>query len=72
MEFPAIAYELEDMDLKHADNLLYSKKNRYQVTYMDYSPDSDVPAKLAALPLSSFSRRFAVDGLNHYVFSIYH
>lgn len=71
IEFPCIVYELDEMAFKYADNAPYNKTDRYQVTYMDHDPDSDVPDKLAALPLSSFSRRFAASGLNHSVFAIY-
>lgn len=71
IRYPCIVYELDEMSLKYADNSPYNKVDRYQVTYMDHDPDSDVPDKLATFPLSSFSRRFAANGLNHSVFAIY-
>jgi hypothetical protein len=72
MQYPCIVYERDNASTKYADNLPYRHTVRYQVTLIDRSPDSDVYDKLAALPLSSFSRHFATSGLNHDVFVIYH
>lgn len=72
MNYPCIVYERDNASAKFADNIPYSFTQRYQVTLIDRSPDSDVIQKLAAFPLSSFSRHFATSGLNHDVFVIYH
>lgn len=77
MQYPAIVYERDDSFLASADNIPYAFMWRYQVTYIDHfpkgdAPESDVIAKLAALPYSDFSRHFATSGLNHDVFVIYH
>lgn len=72
MHYPCIVYERDNASLKSADNNPYSWMQRYQVTYIDHSPDSDVIDKLAAYPLSLFNRHFATSGLNHDVFVIYH
>lgn len=72
MQYPCIVYERDNATLKNANNLTYFWRPRYQVTLIDRNPDSDVIDKLAALPLSSFSRHFATSGLNHDVFVIYH
>ena len=71
LAYPAIVYQRDDLDLKHANNNPYSTKQRYQVTVIDRDPDSDTPAKLAALPLCVFSRFFVADNLNHDVFTLY-
>lgn len=70
--YPCIVYQRDNASTQYADNVPYRFTQRYQVTYIDRSPDSDVVDKLAALPLSSFSRHFATSGLNHDVFVIYH
>lgn len=71
MKYPAIVYERDKMDTVHADNVPYRSINGYQVTVIDQDPDSPVPGKIAQLPSSSFSRRFAADDLNHDVFDVY-
>jgi hypothetical protein len=72
MQYPCIVYERDNSSVQHADDLPYRSAQRYQVTYMDYNPDSDVVAKLLALPLCSFNRHYATSGLNHDVFMLYH
>lgn len=72
MKYPCIVYERDNTDVKHADNSVYSWRQRYQITYIDKNPDSDVIDVLNSLPLTSFSRHFATSGLNHDVFVLYH
>jgi len=72
MDYPCIVYERDNASMKSADNVPYMFTQRYQVTLIDRNPDSVVLSKLAAFPLSSFSRHFATSGLNHDVFVIYH
>lgn len=71
MKYPAIVYERDKVDTVHADNAPYRSVKGYTVTYIDQDPDSPVPDKIGSLPMSSFSRRFAADGLNHDVYSVY-
>ena len=72
MQYPCIVYERDNDSVKHADNIPYRMTQRYQVTYIDTDPDSDVVDKLRALPLSAFNRHFTTSGLNHDVFVIYY
>lgn len=72
MQYPCLVYERDQAYLEAADNLVYCWKQRYQVTYIDQDPDSDMIEKLTNFPLSLFSRHFATSGLNHDVFVIYH
>jgi hypothetical protein len=71
MEYPCIVYGRNDVHMQYADNSPYKHKKRYQVTYMGRDPDSDVPDKLAMLPLCSFDRHFKSDDLNHDVYNLY-
>lgn len=71
MTYPCIVYERDAGDTRFAGNNPYSHMKRYQVTYIDKSPDSPVLEKLAYLPMSLFSRHFTADNLNHDVYSIY-
>jgi hypothetical protein len=72
MQYPCIVYERDNASFKSADNIPYAVRQRYQVTLIDKSPDSDVVDKLLALPLCAFSRHFATSGLNHDVFVLYY
>lgn len=72
MEYPCIVYERDNASAQPADNFPYRVMQRYQVTYIDHNPDSDVIDKLLTLPLAAFNRHFATSGLNHDVFVIYH
>lgn len=71
MQYPCIIYNRDYAVTKFADNSPYRFTKRYQVTVVDRNPDSDIPAKVAALPLTIFNRFFAVDNLNHDVFNLY-
>lgn len=71
MTYPAITYSRDSEDTKFAGNLPYLRKKRYQVTIIDRDPDSDIPDKIAALPLCTFERFFVVDNLNHDVYTLY-
>lgn len=70
--YPCIVYERDNDSVKHADNRPYRKTQRYQVTYIDHLPDSDVIDALRDMTMSEFSRHFATSGLNHDVFVIYY
>ena len=72
MNYPCIVYARDNQSVKRADNRAYNLRQRYQVTYIDHSPDGDPIDALAEFPLSSFSRHFVTSGLNHDVFSIYY
>lgn len=71
MEYPAIVYQRDAGDTKFAGNRPYSYVTRYEVTVIDRDPDSKIPARMAQLPLCTFNRFFAANGLNHDVFSLY-
>jgi hypothetical protein len=71
MVYPCIRYELDDVDVEHADNIPWRSDKRYLVTIIDRNPDSAIPDKVAALPMCSFSRHYRASGLNHHVFNLF-
>lgn len=71
MQYPAIVYQRDNEDVDYADNTPYSRTKRYSVTVIDRDPDSEIPNKVGQLPMSSFSRYFAKDDLNHDVYTLY-
>ncbi len=71
MVYPCIVYQRYDEQVTRADNLPYLRTKRYQVTVIDANPDSDIPGKVADLPLCIFNRFFTSDNLNHDIFNLY-
>ena len=71
MHYPCITYERSTIQSEYADNTSYANTKRYEVTVIDRDPDSDIPDKVLMLPLCSHDRFFAVDNLNHDVFTLF-
>ena len=71
MEYPCIVYRRDYELTRFADDRPYSRKKRYQVTVMDYNPDSIIPDKIAELPLCTYDRFYTADNLNHDVFKLF-
>lgn len=71
LKYPCIIYKRDFADTEFADNAPYTYKWRYMVTVIDQNPDSEIPEKVATLPMSLFNRFYTVDNLNHDVFSMY-
>lgn len=71
MVYPALVYELSDIQIWQADNKHYHAEEVYMLTLMDKNPDSKYLEKLKYVPNVSFNRFYVVDGLNHWVFTIH-
>lgn len=71
MEYPCIVYERDSGQTDFANNSPYRHTKRYQVTVIDENPDSEIPSKVAALPLCLFVRHFSEDDLHHDIYNIY-
>lgn len=71
MQYPCIVYRRDDATTEFADNSPYRYTKRYQVTVIAENPDSDIPERVAALPLCIFNRFFIAGNLNHDVFNLY-
>lgn len=71
MQYPCIIYVRDTSLTAFAGNRPYQHTKRYQVTVIDRNPDSDLPDTVEKLPLCEFSRYFAADNLNHYVFNLH-
>lgn len=72
MEYPCIEYHRTDEDVKHANNLPYINKRRYQATVIDRNPETEIPDEMSKLALCRNVRFFTKDGLNHYVYDLYY
>jgi hypothetical protein len=71
MVYPAIVYNRDYQHDEHADNLRYAMCRRYQITVIDRDPDSAIPDKVSALPMSKYVRHFTTEGLNHDIYYVY-
>lgn len=71
MAYPCIVYKRDRVDTRFADNIPFFRRKRYQVTVIDTDPDSDIPDRVAQLPMCTHDRTFTVDSLNHDVFNLY-
>lgn len=71
MQYPCFVYEIDNFDIRRANNQTYALTRRYQVTYISDDVTNTYHDKVAELPMSSFSRYFVADQLHHYVYSLY-
>lgn len=71
MKYPAIVYELNDIQNVYADDLTYLRHKSYSVTLMDKNPDSEFVEAIADLPKCKFNRFFVSENINHWVFTIF-
>lgn len=70
MKFPCIVYAFANFDTRHADNVPYKLNSQFRVTYIDTDPDSDIPEKIAQLPMCVSERAYIDDNKNYYPFRI--
>lgn len=72
MQYDCIRYERSHIPPKFANNRPYIFQNCYQLTAIYRNPDSDLPEKIAMLPMCSHERHYTADNLNHDVFVLYY
>ena len=72
LKYPCIIYDIDDFDSKHANNKLYIGTVAYSVTVIDWDPDSEIYKKILELPMCTYDRGFAVEGLNHNILLLYY
>jgi hypothetical protein len=71
MTYPCIVYKRDSAETMFAGDKPYRNTKRYQVIVIDPNPDSDIPDKIAQLPMCSFDRFYTADQLNHDVFKLF-
>lgn len=72
MKYPAIKYELKDIENEYANDSVYLQNKLYTITVMNNSPDDNVTDQISKLPKCVFDRRFAQDGIYHNIFNMYY
>lgn len=71
MGWPAITYSRSRAETDFADNLPYRSAQGYSVTVIHPDPDNEIKDKVAALPYCGYDRWYAIDGLNHDVYTLF-
>jgi hypothetical protein len=71
LDYPCIIYKRDFAVTEFADDNPYSHTKRYMVIVIDPNPDSEIPDKVAAMPMSLFNRFYTADDLNHDVYNFY-
>ena len=71
MSYPAIVYELNDIQDIYANNSTYLRHKSYSITLMDKNPDNTYVEAIANLPKSKFNRFFVTENINHWVFTVF-
>lgn len=71
IKYPCIIYQFDSYSTDNADDILYREEKRYQVTYIDKNPDTNIPEILHRLEYCYFDRFYTSSNLNHYVFRLY-
>ena len=71
LKFPCIIYKRDYAETTYADDIPYHYTQRYQVISIDRNPDSQIPRRIADLPLCAFDRFYTADNLNHDVFTLF-
>lgn len=70
MSYPAIRYSFEGYKTIRADNGIYIKVPRYDVTLISKKPDPEYVDKLIEMRGSRFGRHYESNNLHHYTFTI--
>lgn len=71
MEYPAIRYSKSNIQVRRANDAVYLKFHKYEITVIDRKPDNPVIEKLLDLPYCAHDRHYTADNLHHDVFTLY-
>lgn len=72
MGYPAIRFTLKDIDVKRANDSVYTTDKCYEVTVIGRLPNDEIVAKLMALPYCSYDRNYKASNLHHDVLTLYY
>ena len=72
MGYTAIVYSKDKIKITHANNAVYSKRNRYSLIVISKKPDDPVIDKLLEMPYCSYDRQYKSDNLYHDVLTLYY
>lgn len=70
--YPCIIYSRDAEETLFADDQPYTRAIGYKVMVIDKNPDSDIPRKVAVLPMCRFLTHYTKENLNHDVYNLYY
>lgn len=71
--YPCIVYTKSFVSVRSANNRVYKTDVQYQITVIDYDPDSDIHSRiLNYFPMCRFDRAYTSDNLNHNVLTLHY
>lgn len=74
MEYPCFRFELNNIDVRHADNYAYARKPRWSVTYItrDVEEIEEVSRQMLDIfQYCNFDTSYRADNLQHSVYNLY-
>ena len=71
MQYPAIVYERDAARTQFADNKPHRYTQRYKLTVIARSPDTDIHLEVAKLPMTTYERHFTAGGLHHDILNMF-
>lgn len=72
MKYPAIVYNLNDIENIYSNTKVYGQKISYSVIIIDPNPDSKIGYEFSKRVLCSFERFYTSNNLNHFVYTLYY
>lgn len=73
LKYPCIIYSHDDVDVKRANNYVYSLTSRYRVTTIDIDPTGGLyRAVLTKFQMCKFLNAFVRENLHHKILELYY
>jgi hypothetical protein len=73
LQYPCIIYSRGVIHRTNfANDKPYQQKIRYTLNIIDANPDSEIPGRIAELPMCVFERHYTSDNLNHDIYNLYY
>jgi hypothetical protein len=70
--YPCIIFNRSLGKTTFANDKPYNHSIGYSIKVIDANPDSEIPGKIAMLPMCTFDRHYTVNNLNHDVYNLYY
>lgn len=70
IQYPCVAYSINDILNKNADDEVYKQNIKYDCTLITKNVNDPLLKDLSKINTFRYSRHYVVDGLHHYAFLI--
>lgn len=71
IKYPCIVYRRKNIGNIHGNNNVYLQNHSFEITVIDYDPDSEITESISKLILCRHDRHFKTEGLYHDIFTIF-